>query len=206
MDDAAYEYQAFHPSAFVLNRLDEKFFADGKSSMRSASIDTMVGCVMLAVFAAVSVGVGFGGVKSGHGIASSVFCAGLVFAAALFAVWGVVLQTAISARSELKAQGYLDDELPISAELISGTCWLPTDKAVHIVETYRGEEPSVRTVFYDAIGRTVVSVRDGREFAKMTGRDGAVIAVIESPVGHQTDGAHGLARLITERAAKAKAA
>ena len=202
--DAAYEHQAFFPAPSVLGRLDGEVYPDTVSSLRSARIDMAVGLAFLVCVVFISVFLAIRGSMNGYSAAASVAWGGTVLVPMSVFVWFTILSSAVRARRELLSQGYLGDELPSTAARIAGNCWVPTDKALYVVQNGFEGKPVVRTVFYDAIGRASLHVEDGREYTRITARDGSPIASLESPKGGQVVGAHALADLIFAKAARTR--
>lgn len=202
--EETYEHEAFFPGPEAVTALDKGFFDDSVSSRSSARFDLVLFTLGFSVVIA-SIAVIFNTLGSHQ----QNMISALVGTAALIVIfvfsWIGIGKPAIEALSELRRQGYLDDALPQAAANVAGSCWLPGPTAMQIVSTHGGGKTSVRTVFYDSIGKASMRSDEGVESTVLTARDGTFIAALSWPRGHQVRSAHGLAKLIMAKAENARA-
>jgi hypothetical protein len=136
------------------------------------------------------------------------FAAGFIAVIACGLPYLGIVGPALTARREIREQGYFGDCLLVALGCVAGHAMLPGTQALHIATTDVLGKVSVKAVFWDAIGYATVEIDDnGLERVDIHGREGSVIGSITSP--SVTDGhldASGFAALVNERVAAVRKA
>lgn len=200
-DDASYG-SVIRQSVAAANSVWSAVESDAVSSLKSATSDYRVSVFPAAIFGGIGAFTMVAGVIR-EKVGPAAFGLQLAFVAAvaslvLYLAFG---RTAKNAIREIREQGYFDDCLPRALARVAGYCMLPGGKALHIASINSSGKPTVKTVYWDAIGHAIGEIDDsGIDRVDIYGRNGDVLASITGPTGTDTYlDARALVELVAKR-------